>query len=63
MHLTLEPRQAQKATGFSEDLAEFKETTAFPDDVEQITALTGRRIGPLARGPLPRARPAQPNKR
>ena len=63
MHLTLEPRQAEKATGLGKDVAEFKETTAFPDDVEQIAVLTGRCIGPLARGPLPRARPAQANKR
>ena len=63
MHLTLEPRQAQKATGLGEDIAEFNETTTFLDDVEQITVFTGRRVGPLARGPLPRARPAQPNKR
>ena len=43
--MTLEPRQAQKATGLGEDVAELNEPAAFPDHVEQIAVLTGGRVG------------------
>jgi hypothetical protein len=45
LHLSLEPWQAQKATGLGKNVTEFNETTAFPDDVEQVAVFTGRRIG------------------
>ena len=62
MHIMLKPRQAEKTTGLSKDITELNEPTAFTDDVEQIAVFTGGRVGPLARGALPRARPAQANK-
>ena len=57
----LEPRHAEKATGFGEDVAELDQTAAFPDNVEQIPVLAGCRVSPLAGGALPRCRPAQLN--
>jgi hypothetical protein len=41
----LRPRQAEKATSLGEDVAELKQPTAFPNDVEQIAKLASRRIG------------------
>ena len=62
MRLTIGPRQAQKTTRLSEDITELNEPTAFTDDVEQIAVFTAGRVGPFARGALPRTRSAQPNK-
>ena len=54
-------RQTEKATGLCEDISKLKETATFPDDIEQISVLAGRRIGPFACCALPRIGPAQPN--
>ena len=54
-------RQTEKATGLGEDIGKLNKTATFPDDIEQISVLTGRSISPFACCALPRIGPAQPN--
>ena len=54
--------KAEITACFGEDIAKLKETTAFPDNVEQIAVLPGCRIGPFAGGALACTGSAQPNK-
>src|SRR5262245_38668595 len=55
-------REAEIAVSFGEDLAKLNEPAAFPDHVEEIAMLPGRRIGPFAGCAFPRPGSAQPNK-
>jgi hypothetical protein len=45
-------RQAYESSRVLGNLAEVAKPKAFADDVEEVAVLTGRGIGPLARGPL-----------
>src|SRR5260370_37979434 len=46
--LRLRSRHGEKAPGFVCDVVEVDKATAFADDVEEITVVAGRRIGPFA---------------
>ena|SRR6516162_9408877 len=58
----LRRRQAEIAASFGKDIAKLNETAVFPDHVEQIPVLAGRRVSPLAGRALTRDRSAQPDK-